>query len=114
TIPFAVSSSPGTVCITSPSSWIANSSFTFPALYLAVLLNCAVFDLVTSTLRPKIRLQIGAVLMTISTTAFSKFSPLAYGDPWTKTKCSNAQWIKTWDFACDEFLDEVSTSNNSL
>ncbi|KAJ8583501.1 glycosyltransferase family 39 protein [Rhizopogon salebrosus TDB-379] len=71
----------------------------FPALYFAVLLNCAVFDLVTSTLRPKIRLQIAAILMIISIIAFSKFSPLAYGDPWTKTKCSNAQWVKTWDFA---------------
>ncbi|KAG1888589.1 glycosyltransferase family 39 protein [Suillus subluteus] len=80
----------------------------FPALYFAILLNCAVFDLATSTLRPKIRLQIAAVLMVIAVITYSKFSSLTYGDPWTKKKCTNAQWVKTWDFACNEFLDEYS------
>lgn len=80
----------------------------FPALYFAILLNCAVFDLATSTLRPKIRLQIAAVLMMIAVITYSKFSSLTYGDPWTKKKCMNAQWVKTWDFACNEFLDEYS------
>lgn len=80
----------------------------FPALYFAILLNCAIFDLATSTLRPKIRLQIAAVLMMIAVITYSKFSSLTYGDPWTKQKCTNAQWVKTWDFACNEFLDEYS------
>ncbi|KAG2124692.1 glycosyltransferase family 39 protein [Suillus clintonianus] len=80
----------------------------FPALYFAILLNCAVFDLATSTLRPKIRLQIAAVLMIMVIITYSKFSSLTYGDPWTKKKCTNAQWVKTWDFACNEFLDEYS------
>ncbi|KAG2339153.1 glycosyltransferase family 39 protein [Suillus weaverae] len=71
----------------------------FPALYFAILLNCAIFDLATSTLRPKIRLQIAAVLMMIAVITYSKFSSLTYGDPWTKQKCTNAQWVKTWDFA---------------
>lgn len=71
----------------------------FPALYFAILLNCAVFDLATSTLRPKIRLQIAAVLMIIAVFTYSKFSPLTYGNPWTKKRCMNAQWVKTWDFA---------------
>ncbi|KAG2108540.1 glycosyltransferase family 39 protein [Suillus cothurnatus] len=43
----------------------------FPALYFAVLLNCAVFDLATSTLRPKIRLQIAAILMIIAIITYS-------------------------------------------
>ncbi|KAJ8587939.1 hypothetical protein M405DRAFT_820572, partial [Rhizopogon salebrosus TDB-379] len=43
-----------------------------------------------------IRLQIATTLMIM---AFSKCSALAYGGPWAKTKCSNAQWVKTWDFA---------------
>ncbi|KAG1740311.1 glycosyltransferase family 39 protein [Suillus lakei] len=80
----------------------------FPALYFAILLNCAVFDLATSTLRPKIRLQIAAVLMIIAIVTYSKFSSLTYGDPWTKQKCTNAQWVKTWDFSCNEFLDDYS------
>ncbi|KAG8218174.1 glycosyltransferase family 39 protein, partial [Butyriboletus roseoflavus] len=80
----------------------------FPALYFAILLSCAVFDFATSTLKPKIRLQIAAVLAIVAVWNFSKFSPLAYGNPWTKTQCRNAQWVKTWDFACNEFLDDFS------
>lgn len=38
----------------------------FPALYFAILLSCAVFDMVTSTLRPRVRLQIAAVLAIIA------------------------------------------------
>ncbi|KAL6304053.1 glycosyltransferase family 39 protein [Sparassis latifolia] len=71
----------------------------FPALYFAILLSCVVFDLVTSALRPKIRLQIAAVLLIIAIWNFVYFSPLAYGNSWTKAKCHSAQWMKTWDFA---------------
>ncbi len=71
----------------------------FPALYFAILLSCACFDLVTSSLRPRVRLQIAAVLLVIAIWNFSYFSPLAYGLPWTKTKCHKAKWLKTWDFS---------------
>ncbi|KAF8075850.1 glycosyltransferase family 39 protein [Lyophyllum atratum] len=71
----------------------------FPALYFAVLLSCAGFDLVTSTLRPRVRLQIAAVFAVLAIWHFARFSPLAYGSPWTKTKCMNAKWMKTWDFS---------------
>ncbi|KAG6890668.1 hypothetical protein C0992_013340 [Termitomyces sp. T32_za158] len=57
----------------------------FPALYFAILLSGAVFDLVTSTLRPKIRLQIAAVFIILAIWQFSRFSSIAYGTPWTKT-----------------------------
>ncbi|KAF8665628.1 hypothetical protein AX16_000083 [Volvariella volvacea WC 439] len=80
----------------------------FPALYFAILLFCAVFDLVTSTLRPKVRLQIAAVLMIIAIWHYWHFSPLAYGTPWTKQECKNAKWLKHWDFSCNEFLDSYS------
>ncbi|KAF8844790.1 glycosyltransferase family 39 protein [Paxillus ammoniavirescens] len=85
----------------------------FPALYFAILLSCAVFDFATSALRPKVRLQIAAVLAIVAIWNFSKFSPLAYGDPWTKKNCASAQWVKTWDFACDQFLDDVPTPNKT-
>jgi dolichyl-phosphate-mannose-protein mannosyltransferase len=71
----------------------------FPALYFAILLSCCGFDLVTSTLRPRVRLQIAAVLIIIAIWNFQYFSPLAYGNPWTKKKCYNAKWSKTWDFS---------------
>jgi len=71
----------------------------FPALYFAILLLCGVFDFATSTLRPRLRLQIAAVLIIIAIWNFMYFNPLAYGSPWTKEKCNNAKWLKTWDFS---------------
>ncbi|KIM59014.1 glycosyltransferase family 39 protein [Scleroderma citrinum Foug A] len=71
----------------------------FPALYFAILLSSAVFDFATSTLRPRIRLQVACVLIIIAIMTFDKFSPLSYGNPWTMTKCNNARWLKNWDFA---------------
>ncbi|KAJ3852832.1 mannosyltransferase 1 [Lentinula lateritia] len=83
----------------------------FPALYFAILLSCGVFDFVTSSLRPKIRLQIAAVLCILAIWNFSKFSPLAYGTPWTKQSCEAAKWGKHWDFSCNDFLDNLSQYN---
>jgi len=60
---------------------------------------CAVFDLATSTLRPRIRFQVAVVLILVSIWAFQHFASLAYGSPWTKSKCMSAKWVKTWDFA---------------
>ena len=71
----------------------------FPALYFAILLSCAIFDLITSTLRPRVRLQIAAVLIILAIWNFQHLSPLAYGNPWTKSKCMQAKWLKTWDFS---------------
>ncbi|GAW05466.1 glycosyltransferase family 39 protein [Lentinula edodes] len=83
----------------------------FPALYFAILLSCGIFDFVTSSLRPKIRLQIAAVLCILAIWNFSKFSPLAYGTPWTKQSCEAAKWGKHWDFSCNDFLDNLSQYN---
>lgn len=80
----------------------------FPALYFAILLFCGVFDLATSTLRPRIRLQIAVILILISIITFWNFSSLAYGTTWTRAKCRSAQWLRTWDFACHEFYDDYS------
>ena len=71
----------------------------FPALYFAILLFCSFFDLMTAALRPKFRLQIGAVLMIIAIWNFWYLSPLTYGSQWTLHKCKRAQWLKTWDFS---------------
>ncbi|KAI0786533.1 glycosyltransferase family 39 protein [Abortiporus biennis] len=70
-----------------------------PALYFAILLFAAVFDLLTFTLRPKVRLQLAGVLIVIAIWNYAYLSPLAYGTPWTQTKCRQAQWLKTWDFS---------------
>jgi len=83
----------------------------FPALYFAILLSCAVFDLLTSALRPRIRLQIAAVLIILAIWHFQHFAPLAYGSPWTKAKCESARWVKTWDFSCNDFYEDYSMYN---
>jgi len=77
----------------------------FPALYFAILLFSGVFDLVTSTLRPRVRLQIAGVLIILAVWNFAHFSPLAYGGEWTKSKCNSSKWLKTWDFSCNDFHD---------
>lgn len=86
----------------------------FPALYFAILLSCGVFDLVTSALKPRVRLQIAAVLLIIAIWNFVYLSPIAYGGKWTKAKCNNARWLKTWDFACNEFYDDYSQYDTTL
>lgn len=83
----------------------------FPALYFAILLSCSVFDLVTSVLRPRVRLQIAAVLILLAIWHFQHFAPLVYGSPWTRSKCESAKWLKTWDFSCHDFYDDYSMYN---
>ena len=84
----------------------------FPALYFAILLLATTFDLATSTVRPRVRLQIAAVLAILAITAFVHFSPLAYGTPWTKKQCKGSKWVKTWDFSCDQFYDNYAQYAN--
>jgi len=79
-----------------------------PALYFAILLLCAVFDFLTSTFRPRWRLQIAAVLVIVAIWNFSIFSPLIYGNTWTKEECQKARWLRTWDFSCESFFDDYS------
>lgn len=80
----------------------------FPALWFAILLSCGTFDLMTSSLRPRIRLYIAACLLILAIWSYSHFSPLAYGTPWTKSKCENAKWLRTWDFSCNDFLNDYA------
>lgn len=75
----------------------------FPALWFSILMCCTVFDLLTSALRPRVRLYIAAGILALSVWSFMYFSPLAYAGPWTRQQCENARWLKTWDFACNDF-----------
>jgi len=34
---------------------------------------------------------------------YQHLSPLTYGSPWTRSKCQDAKWLKTWDFSCPDF-----------
>ncbi|KAL7419119.1 Dolichyl-phosphate-mannose--protein mannosyltransferase 1 [Cryptotrichosporon argae] len=74
-----------------------------PALYFAILTLCAAFDMATSALRPRTRVQLAAVLLVLVVWAWSHFSPLTYAQPWTRGKCERSKWLKTWDFSCNDF-----------
>ncbi|KAG8756341.1 hypothetical protein FRC14_003162 [Serendipita sp. 396] len=39
---------------------------------------------------------------------YAHFSPLVYGNPWTKKHCTDAKWLKTWDFSCNDYLEDYS------
>ena len=82
----------------------------FPALWYSVLTLSSVFDLVTSTMSPRRRIQVVAVMMALAIWTYAHFSPLAYGNPWTKKHCRDAKWLTTWDFSCNDYLDDVRIS----
>ncbi|KZV86413.1 MIR-domain-containing protein, partial [Exidia glandulosa HHB12029] len=83
----------------------------FPALYYAILLSCSVFDLLTSMLRPRVRLQIAAVILVIALWNFYIYSPLAYGLQWTRSGCNRAKLLKTWDFGWWVTRSRISASS---
>lgn len=35
--------------------------------------------------------------------SFWHWSPLVYAGQWTQKECTNAKWLKTWDFSCADF-----------
>jgi len=80
----------------------------FPALYFAVLLFCAVFDILTSSLKSKYRLQIAAAFLAVAILNYSHFMPLTYATPWTQDACRKSMWLKTWDFGCSDFHTDYS------
>ncbi|KAM0786715.1 hypothetical protein ACM66B_002157 [Microbotryomycetes sp. NB124-2] len=79
-----------------------------PALYFAILLLAIVFDLSTSRLRPKLRLQIVIVLAIAVMWSFWHFSPLTYASEWTRGQCERAKWGRHWDFSCADFHEKLS------
>ncbi|BEJ13148.1 hypothetical protein CspHIS471_0303220 [Cutaneotrichosporon sp. HIS471] len=78
-----------------------------PALWFAILVFCAVFDYFTSRIRPRVRFQLAIVVIVLALWSWHYFSPLAYAKPWTKRKCEDAKWLKTWDFSCSDFRDQM-------
>ncbi|BGP17531.1 hypothetical protein JCM10213_004073 [Rhodosporidiobolus nylandii] len=76
----------------------------FPALYFAVLLTATAFDLLTSLLRPRIRLQLAVALVLGAVYAWWYLSPLTYAGVWTRGQCESAKkWGRNWDFSCADF-----------
>ncbi|KAK2064902.1 dolichyl-phosphate-mannose-protein mannosyltransferase [Colletotrichum caudatum] len=87
----------------------------FPALYFAVMAFCSTFDFVTA------RVTIGGIrnnpivnrisvvaFLALTIVGFVLFSPLAYGNPWTKSECNRVKLLGSWDFDCNTFHENYS------
>ncbi|KAL7275884.1 Dolichyl-phosphate-mannose--protein mannosyltransferase 1 [Rhizina undulata] len=93
-----------------------------PALYFAVIALCQLFDFVTARIRsfglrerPLAGWTIATVFLALSIVAFGLYSPLAYGNPWTKGHCKQVKLFNTWDWDCNTFHNSYAEySTNSL
>ncbi|KAI1433698.1 dolichyl-phosphate-mannose-protein mannosyltransferase 1 [Xylaria sp. CBS 124048] len=91
----------------------------FPALFFAVLALCQIYDFVTARFAiPGVREnpivnKIGVVaFLALSAAAFALYSPLAYGNAWTKSECQRVKLFDTWDWDCNIFLESYEAYNN--
>ncbi|KAK1641283.1 Dolichyl-phosphate-mannose-protein mannosyltransferase-domain-containing protein [Colletotrichum phormii] len=89
----------------------------FPALYFAVMAFCSIFDFATARVslagirkNPAINRVSAVAFLALTIVAFILFSPLAYGNAWTKAECSRLKVVGTWDFDCNNFFDDVSNT----
>jgi len=87
----------------------------FPALYFAILSFCQVFDFATNRVKflglyknPAIVRALAVAVVAISIGAFAMYSPLAYGNPWTKSACEKSKLLTSWDFDCNTFHPSLS------
>ena len=87
----------------------------FPALYFAILALCQIYDFATNRIngiglreRPSIGMGGVVVFLALSILAFTMYTPLAYGNPWTQESCKRVKLLDTWDWDCNTFHTEVS------
>lgn len=86
-----------------------------PALYFAVVALAQVFDFVAFRIRafglsklPVAGWSLVAVFLALSAAAYGLYSPLAYGNPWTKSQCNKVKLMDSWDWDCNNFLDSYA------
>ncbi|CAG79559.1 Dolichyl-phosphate-mannose-protein mannosyltransferase-domain-containing protein [Yarrowia lipolytica] len=41
------------------------------------------------------------------------YSPIIYGDPWTKSLCEKGKWLPGWDFDCNSFHESLDLYNEA-
>ncbi|MBE3050096.1 dolichyl-phosphate-mannose--protein mannosyltransferase [Candidatus Bathyarchaeota archaeon] len=89
----------------------------FPALFFGVAAFFQLFDFLTArafaptpTLRGTTAFNRGGAvfLLVLTCAAFTLYSPLAYGNMWTKGQCKSLKLFPTWDFDCKTFPETVS------
>lgn len=87
----------------------------FPALYFAIIAFSQLFDFATARVtvagirsNPAINRAATVLFLVLSVAAFTLYSPLAYGNSWTKPECQRLKLFSTWDFDCNTFHNSVS------
>lgn len=91
----------------------------FPALYFSIIVFCQIFDFATARVavlglkaNPLVNRAGAMGFLVLSMVVFALFSPLAYGNPWTKDQCNSVKFLKSWDFDCNTFPDSVSPTHH--
>jgi dolichyl-phosphate-mannose-protein mannosyltransferase len=86
-----------------------------PALYFAIMAFCQVYDFATARFAiPGVRDnkligRTGAVaFLGLTIVVFYLYSPIAYGNAWTKDDCSAVRLLPGWDWDCNNFHESVS------
>ncbi|EEH23532.2 hypothetical protein PABG_05743 [Paracoccidioides brasiliensis Pb03] len=86
-----------------------------PALYFAILAFCQIVDYGVNRVsltgfrsKPILGKIFMFLFVTLSIVVFALFSPLIYGNPWTKNACGRVKLLDTWDFDCNLFHDKLS------
>lgn len=83
-----------------------------PALYFAVVALAQVFDFVAFRVRafglsklPVAGWSLAVVFLALSAAVYGIYSPLAYGNPWTKGQCNKVKLMDSWDWDCNNFFE---------
>ncbi|KAH8426418.1 protein mannosyltransferase 1 [Aspergillus melleus] len=86
----------------------------FPALYFALIALCQEFDFLTGRIqslglpsRPVIGKGLAGIFLAASIFAFTLYSPLVYGNPWTQDACRKVKLLDSWDFDCNTFHTDL-------
>ncbi|GAB7362760.1 hypothetical protein MBLNU230_g3065t1 [Neophaeotheca triangularis] len=86
-----------------------------PALYFAIMAFCQIHDFVTTRIsgiklkeNPIIGRSSIVIFLVASIVVFGLYSPLAYGNPWTKADCKRVKLFDTWDWDCNNFHNSYS------
>ncbi|KAI1212788.1 glycosyltransferase family 39 protein [Annulohypoxylon truncatum] len=84
----------------------------FPALIFAIMAFCQTYDFATARIpipgvreNPVVNKAGVVALLGISAVVFALYSPLAYGNAWTKGECNRVKLFGTWDWDCNTFLE---------
>ncbi|CAG8834299.1 30890_t:CDS:1, partial [Racocetra persica] len=59
------------------------------------------FDLLTNRLTPTYRIITAVIILAASIYVFTLFSPITYGESWTRSDCNKLKLLSSWDYNCD-------------